>query len=295
MLDSDVRNVTRQDVADAVRERARVAPISANRQLAYANAFFNWCVDEELVDQNPAARVRKPTREVSRDRYHSLEELGEIWRAAGTLEYPFGPLYRLLITLPMRREEIAGLRVSELELGPDDRAQAIWTLPAARTKRTNALRIPLSGLARSIIIEALNDPVRPKNSDFVFTTTGKSPVSGFAKGKRRMDAAIERARSKQAVELGNDAVAMPHWTLHDLRTTFNTHACEQLGIAAAVADRILNHVASATTSKIMRVYNRSELFEPRRDALCAWANFLTTRVINIVNDKVVSMRAAGSR
>lgn len=279
LLDADLRSVTRQDVADAVRRRAGIAPVSANRQLAYANAFFNWCVDEELIEQNPAGRVRKPTREISRDRYHSLEELGEIWRAAGTLSYPFADLYRLLIALPMRRDEIAGLLVSELNLGADDQAQAIWTLPAERTKRSNALRVPLSPLARSIIIEALANPLRPKDAPFLFTTTGMTPVSGFAKAKRRLDVAIGRARAKKAAELGVEAAAMPHWTIHDLRTTFNTHACEQLGIEAAVADRILNHVASATTSKIMRVYNRSEMFEQRRNALCAWASLLQSTVV----------------
>jgi hypothetical protein len=48
-------------------------------------------------------------------------------------------------------------------------------------------------------------------------------------------------------------------------------ACEILEADIAVVDRILNHVATATTSKIMRVYNKSELFEPRRRVLRAWA------------------------
>jgi integrase len=292
LLGTDIRSIARQDIADAVRKRAGVAPISANRQLAYANAFFNWCVDEELIEQNPAARVRKPTREVSRDRYHTLEELREIWEAAGTLGYPFGPLYRLLIALPMRRDEVAGMPAYELELGADDTAQGIWTLPAARTKRANALRVPLSPLARSILADALNDPQRSKESPFVFTTTGKSAVSGFAKAKRRIDRAIEVARAKKAAELGVEAEAMPHWTVHDLRTTFNTHACERLNIDAAVADRVLNHVASATTSKIMRTYNRSELFEPRKQALFAWAALLTSEVAGgSYDDNVILLRS----
>ncbi len=72
---------------------------------------------------------------------------------------------------------------------------------------------------------------------------------------------------------------MPHWTVHDLRTTFNTHACEILNIPPHVADRILNHVATATRSKIMRVYNKSELFEARRAALNAWCDLLSASVI----------------
>lgn len=46
---------------------------------------------------------------------------------------------------------------------------------------------------------------------------------------------------------------------------------EVRGADVAVVDRILHHVAAATTSKIMRVYDKSELFEPRRKVLGDWA------------------------
>ena len=104
--------------------------------------------------------------------------------------------------------------------------------------------------------------------------TGDTPVSGFTKAKRRLDAAILAARKKSAESSGSKAVPMPHWTIHDLRTTFSTQACDALGIDMAVADRILNHVATATTSKIVRIYNQSELFEPRKLALAKWAELV---------------------
>jgi hypothetical protein len=64
-----------------------------------------------------------------------------------------------------------------------------------------------------------------------------------------------------------------------------TSACEVLAIEAHVADRILNHVATATTSKVMRIYNRSELFEQRKRALQAWADFLEKEVIRPVEEQ----------
>lgn len=276
-------SIERAEISDLVRNHARTAPISANRKLAYASAFFNWCVEEGAIAENMAHKVRKPAREKERDRFHSLEELREIWAATGELGYPFQQLYRLLIVLPMRREEIAAMPVTDLALG-DDREpdQGIWILPAARTKKANALRVPLSPLARSIVLEALNHEERPKDSDLLFTTTGDTSVSGFTKAKRRLDRTIASARAKAAESEAGEGVevpVMPHWTVHDLRTTFNTHACEILGVPPHVADRILNHVAAATRSKIMRVYNKSELFEPRRQALNAWANLILERVI----------------
>jgi integrase len=271
-------SISREEIIDLARKQARTAPISANRKLAYAHAFFNWAVDEGVVPANPADKIRKPGKERQRDRYHTLAELMEIWAAAGELGYPFQQLFRLLIVLPMRRQEIAGMPVADLDLGSDDApGQGVWTLPAARTKRANALRVPIPALAREILLEAINHEDRPGDSKLVFTTTGDTPISGFTKGRRRLDVAIAAARSEGA---GEDPVdEMPHWVVHDFRTTFNTHGCEILGIPPHVADRVLNHVATATRSKIMRVYNKSELFEPRREALAAWAVLLKQRVI----------------
>ncbi len=79
---------------------------------------------------------------------------------------------------------------------------------------------------------------------------------------------------------------MPHWTVHDLRTTFATQAAELLHIDIAVVDRMLNHVATATTSKTARIYNMSELFEQRREASNAWAALLER---DVIGDKFASV------
>lgn len=279
-VDREPATIVRADIAEAVREHAIEAPIAANRNLAYARAFFNWCVADEIIGSNPAATIKKPAKERQRDRYHSLEELREIWLAAGTLGYPFGPFYQLQILLPMRREELAAMPITELQLGSDELpCDAVWTLPSERTKRANALRVPLSKQARAIIKMAISDHKRPPGSPFVFSMTGDTPASGFTKAKRRLDCTIMKSREKNASAMNIDVVPMPHWTVHDLRTTFSTQACDVLEIEIAVADRILNHVASSTISKICRVYNKSELFAPRKRALAAWATLVETTCI----------------
>jgi hypothetical protein len=65
---------------------------------------------------------------------------------------------------------------------------------------------------------------------------------------------------------------------HDLRITFNALPNDILHADIAVVDRILSHVASATTSKVMRVYNRSKLFEQRKDVLKQWADLIEANV-----------------
>jgi outer membrane receptor protein involved in Fe transport len=130
------------------------------------------------------------------------------------------------------REENAAMPIEDFALGNDDSGdQATWVLPADRTKRANALRVPLSPLARSLVVEARDHPDRPKDSKFLFTTTGDTAVSDFTKAKRRLDKAIAEARSARALHATGDASlaeTMQHWTIHDLRTTFNTNACAGL-------------------------------------------------------------------
>jgi len=69
---------------------------------------------------------------------------------------------------------------------------------------------------------ALVDPERPKDSRFLFTTTEATSVSGFRKAKDRLDPYIHEAREKAALQAGQTPVEMPHWRIHDLRTSFAT-------------------------------------------------------------------------
>lgn len=139
--------------------------------------------------------------------------------------------------------------------------------------------MPLSALAVRIIRAAIEDPKRPRDRKFLFTTTGFTSVSGFRKAKARLDGYIREGREMARSDAGYVVTDMARWTLHDLRTSFATQSAEVLHIDIAVVDRMLNHVATATTSKVARIYNMSELFEPRRQASNAWAALLEQSVI----------------
>ena len=51
------------------------APVQANRVLAYLRRLFNWCTERDLLSNNPAAGVKAPAKEISRERVLSLDEL----------------------------------------------------------------------------------------------------------------------------------------------------------------------------------------------------------------------------
>lgn len=280
LVDRELASLTKREIARLIRDLAVTSPTAGNRKLAHIKAFLNWCVNEDFIETNVADKLKRPGKEVPRTRCHTLEELSEIWAASDKLGYPFGPLFQLLIVLPMRRQEIASLPITELALDwSEETGEGKWTIPGERVKTGRALNVPLSALAVDIIRDAMDDPARPKESQYLFSTTGETSVSGFRKARTRLDRYIDEARAEKAASVGARHVPMPHWTIHDLRTTFATQAAEILQIDIAVVDRMLNHVATATTSKVARIYNMSELFEQRREASNLWADLLERNVI----------------
>jgi integrase len=273
LLLREMSSITRAEIGQIVDDLADRAPIQANRTLAYLKAFFGWAHGRGYIEANPIQSLAKPTRERARDRTPSPEEIADIWSACGALGYPFEHVIRLMILTAVRRDEAAAIRVSELQL-PAGEAEGCWTLPADRSKNGRALRVPLSAPARAIVEAAV--AARPEGSPFVFSTTGVSAVSGWSKAKARLDGVIAKARGKR------EAGTMAHWRLHDLRRSFATAACDELGVDPAVADRCLNHVGASTTSTISRVYGRSEMYQQRADALRRWAELITTELTSPV-------------
>lgn len=271
MLDRDPLTITRRDVAGVIDKKAKTAPVHANRMLAYLRAFFGWAVGRGHMIENPAEDISKPAPEVARDRTPNLAELEEIWTAAGTLGYPFGLAVRVMMVTAARREEVAAMRVAELNLR-DEAGPPCWTLPAERSKNGRSIRVPLPPLAHATLVEALQ--ARPNDAPLVFTTTGETSASGWSKAKVRLDATITAERKRRAIEAGEQCEPLAPWRLHDLRRSFATLACDVLHIDPAVADRCLNHVGSSTTSTIARVYGRSEMFDQRKAALDAWASLI---------------------
>jgi hypothetical protein len=74
-------DIRRRDVRNHVEAiaRKRNAPIMANRTLALLSQMFNFALDWEWIEANPAARIPDPGEERSRDRVLSDDELRGLW------------------------------------------------------------------------------------------------------------------------------------------------------------------------------------------------------------------------
>lgn len=280
------QDITKRDVLDLLDGIIdRGSPVTANRVFATVRRFFGWLIERDILTASPCAGIKKPTPEKSRERILSDDELRLFWKATDGFDHPFGPMWRLLLLTGQRRNEIAGMRRSELALDGDAPA---WTIPRDRTKNANAHLVPLAPAAVDII-EGL-----PKigKAGYVFTTTGETPVSGFSRSKGRLDNAMLAILKKEAEKAGEDPdkVELTPWTLHDLRRTMAS-GMARLNINLPVIEKCLNHV-SGSFAGIVGVYQRHEFTEEKRRAFAAWADFIDGLVSDKPAGNVVPMRAA---
>lgn len=236
-----IGTITRRDLRELIRSIAADGEkvTMARRVHGRLQRLFTWTVSEDLIEASPMMGLHKPGIEVKRDRVLTDEELAVVWRGCEALGWPFAPAVRLLILTGARRSEIGELKWREID-------GDLLRLPGVRTKQAVPHTIPLSPPARAII-EWLP---RIADSEFVFTTNGRNPVSGWSNAKRQL-ASLEEP-----------------WVLHDLRRTVAT-GLQRLNVNLQVIEAVLGHV-SGSRSGIVGVYQRHSFDQEKRAALDAW-------------------------
>jgi integrase len=240
-------------------ERRSDGPTEARARvmLACLSKMFGWLVQRRQVEKNPCAGVHRPDASRARDRVLTDTEIVKFWSAVDAERKEFSVLLMLLLLTGCRLNEVAGMRRAELS---DD--GATWSIPGERTKNKRPHIVPLAPLAREILATMADD------GDLVFTTTGRSPVSGWSKIKARLD----------------DAMGIPPWRLHDLRRTAATGMAE-IGIAPHIVEAALNHVSGAKAG-VAGTYNRAAYAPEKRVALERWAShvqgLISGRPVNVV-------------
>jgi integrase len=253
----------------------------AGRTMSYARACFAWAKRRGKVPENPFAELPIPAAVTQRERVLTDGEIAAVWAAAGSLGYPWAPFFRLAMLTLQRRDEIAGMRWTEI--APDFR---LWTLPGSRMKNGKPHDVHLSEAAAQILREI----PRVQGRELVFTTTGATPVSGFARARRSLDAAVVRAR----VDNGCKSEQLAEWRLHDLRRT-GVSTLARLGFDSIVVDKLLAH-QPAKLLGVAAVYQRHDFARERAAALDAWAAHVTgIEATNVVQLHAgVAQRGAGT-
>ena len=148
-----------------------------------------------------------------------------------------------------------------------DRDTAAWTVPAERMKAGREHRVPLSARALDILDEARE--VGTGRTDLIFPGRG-----GRLLGERSMLQVLDR--------LGIDATA------HGFRASFRVWSAERTTIPREVCEAALAHTIR---DKAEAAYQRSDLFERRRELMERWAAYLADKpadVVSITTGRAVS-------
>ena len=148
-----------------------------------------------------------------------------------------------------------------------DTDAATWTVPAERMKAGREHRVPLSARALEILAEARE--VGNARTDLIFPGRG-----GRVLGERSMLQVLDR--------LGIDATA------HGFRASFRVWAAERTTIPREVCEAALAHTIK---DKAEAAYQRSDLFDRRRDLMERWAAYLSEKpaaVVSITTGRAVS-------
>jgi integrase len=219
---------------------------------------------EGLCESNPVMATNDPTEGIqARDRVLNDSEVRAIWNACQ--DDDFGRIVRLLLLTGCRREEIGGLKWSEVNLDT-----GVMTISGTRTKNHRTLELPLPAIA----IETLRSQPR-RREDYVFGVRGGA-FSAWSYSTVKLNARIVEAEGK----------SVAGWTLHDLRRTMRTNL-GKLGVQPHIAELAINHVKGGVEG----IYDRHRYQREIGTALALWAEHLLV-LVEKREGKVVSLQRA---
>jgi integrase len=246
-------DIKRADVIIMLEEIDRASgPYIATKAFALASSIYRFAITRELgnIASNPCQFIKSSEFVgvmAPRQRVLTDAEIALVWRATEGL-YPAGAFARLLLLTAVRRGEAAHMTWSEVD-------DALWVIPAHRTKNGAPHEVPLSGMAVDLLASL------PRlTGDFVFSTTGgRAPIKGFHKFKDAID--VRAAKLAPPGLVG--------WRFHDLRRTARTNLAS-LGVAPFIAELVLGHAQKG----VHAVYDTYRYQAEKREALELWANRL---------------------
>ena len=188
------------------------------------SAVFAFAVRQELVPSNPCARAKKPA-DGKRLRFLTLDEVKRLGAALDALETEGAnpkavAIMRLWVLTGCRRDEIAGLRWSEIDFHHA-------CLRLAETKTGRSVR-PLASAALALLQSVSREP----GAEFVFPSENGA---SFYQGTKRFWP-IVTARA-----------GLPGVTPHTLRHTIGSAAVSS-GETLAMTGALLGHANARSTS-----------------------------------------------
>lgn len=249
-----------RDIIKAVAESGR--PTTANDTLMYCKQLFRHGMKIGVLNSNPALAF-SPTDaggiEESRDRVLTQEEIKHVFAVFNDNIYSFNKdnylACALLLCLGVRKSELTEAQWSEFDLD-----NALWNLPAERSKSGTGFTIPLPDLCVGWFKEL---QMRACGSDYVFPNRRESKVPHM--GKDTLNRAISKLFGREPgrkIQPPNKMGDTKYFAVHDLRRTCRSLLAEAQ-VPSHVAERCLNHKLKGVEG----IYDRYDYLTERKEAL----------------------------
>jgi len=161
--DDRLAGLDRKDAKGKPAPKPR-SPNTVRLDLALLGHLFNVAIKEWGIGltYNPVQSIRRPAPGPGRDRRLTREEETRLMAAVDAHSNPMlGWIVRIALETGMRSSEITGLRRNQVDL--DRRVVRLQ-----ETKNTMSRTVPLTVEATRLFREALNNPVRPIDTDLIF-------------------------------------------------------------------------------------------------------------------------------
>lgn len=261
-----LHELTIDDLAKVVGEKAQRFPIAGNRLTALLKRFFRWCVREGRgltgLGIDPMDAVWKPSEaSPKRERVLSEEELRWFFTAVRELQArPSGATQRwahgleVLLRTGQRKMEIMGLNDSEI-------TSDVVTLPKERMKGKREHHVVLAPQCLALLTQVH----RPKaGGNSVFQSLGQH------------DGNVKRVRAHMEKRAALEDKTIERWTVHDLRRTFTTRISDitkddgEPMVNNDTVDAIIAHADEGALAH----YNFAKKIAIKRRAMKIWNDYL---------------------
>ena len=255
--DMKVDAIRKSDVLACLTPIWTTKPETARRVRQRMRSVFSWAMAHDYVEFNVAGEAINaalPAMPKIKAHYRSLP-YQDVPAALSAIEASRASksaklCFRFVVLTACRSGEARLATWDEI-----DREAEVWTVPSHRMKAGREHRVPLSGLALSVVDEAA---AIADGSDLLFP----SPVR---QGRPLSDMTLTKLLRSSG--LADRA------TLHGFRSSFRVWAAERTSASHAAMELALAH---SVGSAVEQAYMRSDLLEQRRTLMHEWASYLET-------------------
>lgn len=247
--------ITLADVKDILSPLWATKTETATRLRQRIEAVLDYAaVHEESDRRNPARwrgnldKVFQAPRKVTKPQHHAAAPYAMVPKLMAALKRKDSTsafCLRFTILTAARSGEARGACWSEI-----DEAGECWTIPASRMKAGREHKVPLSAEALAILKKM--KPRKIAGSDFIFA----GPTGGLLS-----DVAVNKTLHAD----------MPDVTVHGFRSSFRDWGAETTAYPSAVLEAALAHT---NNNKVEAAYQRSDLFQRRKELMASWAGYI---------------------